>query len=266
MSPRAVRVLGEVALVLAEDTRSAQRLWARFSITPRTVSCFEGNEAQRAEELVERLRQGDDVAYISEAGMPGVSDPGERLVRAAVEAGFAVEVVPGPAAALTALVGSGLPTARFTFVGFLPREAGRRRELLGRLRDAEETLLFYEAPGRAAATLAELREVLGGGRRACLARELTKLHEEYRRGTLDELAAGAGEVAPRGEVTLVVEGAPAGDRTQPVLDVEAEVDARLRAGESPKEIAAALALRTGKPRRQIYQLALLRTRHVGEGE
>lgn len=261
MSPRAVRVLGEVKLVAAEDTRSAQKLWARFGLAPHTVSYFEGNEAGRAAKLVARLLDGDDVALISEAGMPAVSDPGERLVAEAVAAGVRVVVVPGPSAALTALAGSGLPTARFTFVGFLPREEGARIALLSRYRAAEETLLFYEAPSRTAATLADLSRSLGAGRRACLCRELTKIHEEYRRGTLDELQAGAERDPPRGEVTLVVEGAPA-DQAQGTtpLDLEAEIDARLARGESPKELAAALALLTGKPKRQIYQLALLRRR------
>ena len=189
LSPRAIRVLGAVAVVAAEDTRTAQKLWARFGLAPHTVSYFEGNEASRAEELVARLLGGDDVAVISEAGMPGVSDPGERLVQRAVAAGVEVVVVPGPSAAVTALAGSGLSTAAFTFLGFLPREGTPRRALLARLRPAPETLIFYEAPGRTAATLSDLADSLGGGRRACVARELTKVHEEFSRGTLTELAA-----------------------------------------------------------------------------
>lgn len=257
LSPRAVRILSSVAVVAAEDTRAAQHLFARFSIHTPSVSYFEGNEATRAVELCARLSRGDDVAVISEAGMPGISDPGERLVRAAIDAGATVEVVPGPSAALTALVGSGLPAARFTFVGFLPRTEGKRREELASLRAREETLIFYESPVRTAATLGDLAAVLGGGRRACVARELTKVYEEYVRGTLDELAARYAAEPPRGEVTLVVEGAPPG-QSATAIDVEAEVDARLAAGESPKEIAAALALSTGKPKRMIYQLALAR--------
>ena len=266
MSPRAVRVLQEARLVAAEDTRTAQKLFARFGIATPVTSYFEGNEAQRAGELVARLEGGDDVALISEAGMPGISDPGERLVAQAVAAGLRVEVVPGPAAALTALVGSGLPTARFTFIGFAPRERGRRDELFSRFRLVEETLVLYEAPGRVHATLVDLAAVLGGGRRACVARELTKIHEEFVRGTLDELAVRFAEDAPRGEVTMVVAGASPEERAAESgpLDLDAEVSARLAAGESPKEIAAALALKTGKPKRQIYQLALLRQRPVDE--
>jgi 16S rRNA (cytidine1402-2'-O)-methyltransferase len=257
MSPRAVRVLSEVALVAAEDTRAAQRLFSRFGIHTPSVSYFEGNEAARAAELVSRLRAGEHVAVISEAGMPGISDPGERLVREAIAAGVTVEVVPGPSAALAALVGSGLPAGRFTFVGFPPRGEGKRREELAGYRNYSETLLFYESPNRTAETLADLAAVLGGARRACVARELTKVHEEYARGTLDELSARYAAEPPRGEVTIVVEGAPAGAGEE-ALDLEAEVDARLTAGESPKEIAAALSLKSGKPRRMIYQLALAR--------
>jgi 16S rRNA (cytidine1402-2'-O)-methyltransferase len=266
LSPRAVRVLGAAKVVAAEDTRTAQKLWARFGIAPHTVSYFEGNEASRAAELVERLRAGDDVALISEAGMPGVSDPGERLVREAALAGAKVVVVPGPSAAVTALAGSGLPTARFTFVGFLPQKQEARDALLARLRPSPETLIFYEAPGRTAATLADLARHLGGARRACVARELTKIHEEYLRGTLDALSTRAGEAAPRGEVTLVVEGAPEGASAEAPIDLEREVDARLAAGQSPREIAAALALATGKPRRQLYQLALARRPRDDDGD
>ena len=263
LSPRAIRVLGAVAVVAAEDTRTAQKLWARFGLAPHTVSYFEGNEASRAEELVARLLGGDDVAVISEAGMPGVSDPGERLVQRAVAAGVEVVVVPGPSAAVTALAGSGLPTAAFTFLGFLPREGTPRRALLARLRLAPETLIFYEAPGRTAATLSDLADSLGGGRRACVARELTKVHEEFCRGTLAELAARTTAQPPRGEVTLVVAGASPEEAAAlgpAEVDLEQAVDAKLAAGDSPKDIAAALSLSSGKPRRQIYQLALARMR------
>jgi len=246
---RALRILREVDLVAAEDTRAAQHLLSHHSISKPTISFFEGNEASRTEDLVEKLRSGKNIALISEAGMPGVSDPGQRLVARAVELQLPVVVLPGPSAALTALVGSGLPTDAFHFAGFLPRSDGARREAIGRLNAVNATLIFYEAPGRTAATLADLAEGFGETRRACVARELTKIYEEFARGTLGELARRYAEAAPRGEVTLVVEGA-AGDTA--VIDVEAEVRRRLDAGESAKEIAAALALATGKPRRQIY--------------
>lgn len=253
---RALRVLKEVPVIAAEDTRAAQNLLRHFEIArPTVVSFFEGNEAARTEHLLARLVAGEDVALISEAGTPGVSDPGARLVTAAVAAGVRVVPVPGASAALAALVASGLPTDEFHFAGFPPRENGPRLEAFARLRSLEATLVFYEAANRTAATLHDLAAVLGD-RRACVARELTKVHEELRRGSLRELLAALTETAPRGEVTIVVEGAPATATEAPAVDVEAEVRRRLAAGESPKEIAAAVALQTGKPRRQIYQLAV----------
>ncbi len=253
---RALRVLGQVPVIAAEDTRSAQHLLDHHHVhRPTLVSYFEGNESERSGQLVERLRAGEDVALISEAGTPAVSDPGQRLVARAIAEGFVVVPIPGASAALAALTASGLLTDEFHFVGFLPREAGARRERLGALRTMAATLIVYEAPGRAAATLADLRDALGGERHGCLARELTKIHEELKRGTLGELAEAYAETAPRGEVTLVVAGALAGE-AEAAIDVEAEVRRRIEAGERPKEIAAALSLLTGKSRRQIYQLAL----------
>ncbi len=256
MSARAVRVLGEVSLIAAEDTRTAARLLGHFGVkAPRVVSFFEGNEAARATELAAELEAGRDVAVISEAGMPGISDPGERAVRAAVEVGAPVVVIPGPVAAVVALVASGLPSAPFLFVGFPPREEGPRRELFGSLRATPATLIFYESPERAGAALADLRDAMGGERRASLSRELTKMYEEHVRGTLAELAERFAEVAPRGECTLVVEGAPEGAGAEEV-NVEGELRALLESGLGPKDAAARLVVRTGKPRRQLYQLAL----------
>jgi len=257
MTLRAIKTLKEVPVIAAEDTRSAQNLLRHFEIArPTMVSFFEGNEAGRTEHLLARLRGGDDVALISEAGTPGVSDPGARLVAAAVAAGVRVVPVPGASAALAALVASGLPSDEFYFVGFPARDDGPRLQAFAKLRNIEGTLVVYEAPGRAAATLHDLAAVLGDERRACVARELTKVHEEIVRGTLKELTARFGENAPRGEVTIVVEGAAASAADQPAVDVEAEVKRRLADGESPKEIAAALAITSGKPKRQIYQLAV----------
>ncbi len=254
---RALRVLKEVPVIAAEDTRTAQQLLTHFQIArPTIVSFFEGNEVGRTEHLLARLRGGDDVAVISEAGTPGISDPGAHLVAAAIAAGIGVVPVPGPSAAITALIASGLPTDSFHFVGFAVREGGPRLQALAKLRTIEATLVFYEAGNRTAATLSDLAGVLGAERRAVVARELTKVHEELVRGTLGELAQRFAEAAPRGEVTIVVEGAPAEVATEAPIDVEGEVKRRLAGGESPKEIAAALALQTGKPRRQIYQLAV----------
>jgi 16S rRNA (cytidine1402-2'-O)-methyltransferase len=257
MTLRAIKVLKEVPVLAAEDTRSAQNLLRHFEIArPTLVSFFEGNEAGRTEHLMARLRGGDDVAIISEAGTPGVSDPGARLVAAAVAAGVRVVPVPGASAALAALVASGLPSDEFYFVGFPARDGGPRLQAFARLRNVEATLVFYEAPGRVAATLHDLSAVFGDERRACVARELTKVHEELVRGTLKELTARFNEAPPRGEVTIVLEGAAPSASEQPAVDVEAEVKRRLADGESPKEIAAALALTSGKPKRQIYQLAV----------
>jgi 16S rRNA (cytidine1402-2'-O)-methyltransferase len=271
MSHRAVRVLGEAEVIAAEDTRAARVLLDRYQIPAgggRLVSFFEGNEAERTEELLGRLRAGARVALISEAGTPGVSDPGTRLVAAAVAAGVRVEAIPGPSAALAALVVSGLPTDRFLFLGFPPREAGARRQLFGERRGERATLILYEAPPRVAATLSDLADALGGERRACVARELTKLHEEVVRGTLAELAgrARAAASSPRGEHTLVVAGASEAEaRAAAALDVEAEARALLLEGLGPREVAARLAVASGKPRRQLYQLALA-LKGRGEGK
>lgn len=256
---RAARVLREADVIAAEDTRSAKTLLAHVdamgTVNPqrRIVSYFEGNEAARADELVAALSAGQAVAVISEAGMPGVSDPGQRAVDAAIEAGARVEVIPGPNAALAALVGSGLPSERFLFLGFPPREAGARRELFGTLRDEIATMIFYEAPDRVGDTLADLAAAFGDERRASLGRELTKLHEEHVRGSLAELANKYQATAPRGECTLVVAG---GTGASVTVDIEAEVKRLLASGLGPKDVAARLVVVTGKPRRELYQLAL----------
>ena len=261
---RALRVLREADLLLAEDTRHVRRLLDRHGIEARPVSLHAHNEARRRGEALAALASGSHVALVSDAGTPLVSDPGERLVVAAIAAGHAVEAVPGPSAVLAALVVSGLPTAGFTFLGFLPRRAGDRARALARVRGARETLVIFESPRRLAGTLRGLADALGP-RRACVARELTKLHEEVARGTLDALAerfaAGA-----RGEVVVVVEGAR---EAEPGLaaeegdagalsgvDLDAEIRARLGAGLRAREIAAALAPVAGLPRREVYARAL----------
>ncbi len=267
LSLRAARVLREATLIAAEDTRSAKTLLVHVdALGPtnparRVISYFEGNEAERAAELVAVLQSGQSVAVISEAGMPGISDPGTRAIAAAIEAGARVEVVPGPSAVLAALVGSGLPSTRFLFLGFPPRESGARRELFGTLRDDVATLILYEAPDRVGATLADLAAALGGARRASLGRELTKLYEEHVRGTLTELAAKYADTAPRGECTLVIEG---GTGTAVAVDIEAELRRLLAEGLGPKDAAQRLVVVTGKPRRQLYQLALSLQREPGE--
>jgi 16S rRNA (cytidine1402-2'-O)-methyltransferase len=266
LSLRAARVLREADLIAAEDTRAARHLLAHVdALGPsnpgrRIVSNFEGNEAERADELAGALRDGRRVAVISEAGLPGVSDPGAYAIAAAIAAGARVEVVPGPSAAVAALVGSGLPSDRFTFLGFPPREAGARRALFGTLRGESATMIFYEAPDRVARTLHDAAEAFGADRRASLGRELTKLHEEHVRGTLGELAARYDAAAPRGECTLVIAG---GSAAEPAIDIEAELSALLATGLGPRDAAARLVVRTGKPRRVLYQLALALQRGPG---
>lgn len=256
-SPRSRRLLAEVDLVAAEDTRTAKHLLAHFEIRgPKIISYFEGNEAARTVELLARLEAGTSIALISEAGTPAVSDPGQRLVAAAGQAGYKVVAIPGPSAVITALVASGLPSQRFTFVGFLPREKGARRLALGELRTRQETVIFYESPERVGACLQDMVEAFGESRPVVLARELTKMYEEMVRGTCAELAQRYAEKSPRGECTLVVGGARQGEMEEEPIDLEARMRELLAEGMGPKDIAARLMVKTGKPRRELYQLAL----------
>jgi 16S rRNA (cytidine1402-2'-O)-methyltransferase len=265
LSPRAARVLREADLVYAEDTRRASILMQHAGATTQVVSMFDGNEAARSAELGALLAADKRVCVISDAGTPGVSDPGERAVRAAIAAGARVEVIPGPVAAVAALIGSGLSSARFVFLGFPPRDDGPRRQLVGTLRSEVATMIFYEAPDRVGATLAALRDGLGEARGACVSRELTKVHEEHVRGTLGELAARFADEPPRGECTLVVEGSDADVADE--IDIEAELLRLLAEGLGPKDAAARLVVVTGKPRRQLYQLALsLERTRTGESK
>lgn len=210
ISDRARQVLAQARVLAAEDTRSARRLLSALNLPlegRELVSYGDHNEKEMAPRLAAELAQGRDVAVLSEGGTPLVSDPGYRIVRAAIEAGVAVVPVPGPCAAVAALAGSGLPVHGFIFRGFLPKKPGARRRLLESLKDREETLIFYESPQRIAKVLPELAEVLGSQRQACIARELTKLHESFHRGTLAELTEKfTVSNAPKGECTLVIEG------------------------------------------------------------
>ena len=255
LSPRAVEELAKADVVACEDSRRTGRLLQHAGIRARELLVVnDHNEAQRVEEVLARLARGQRVAVVTDAGMPGISDPGERLVRAASRDGFRVEVVPGPSAAVAALVASGLPTARFVFEGFLARKAGARRQRLTELVDEQRTLVFYEAPHRVAATLTDLATVLGGWRRVAVARELTKLHEEVWRGLLHEAVAWAEATPPRGEIALVVQGAlPVGPAE--AADVETAVQARLDAGDSARDAAATVAADLGVPKRQAYEVA-----------
>jgi 16S rRNA (cytidine1402-2'-O)-methyltransferase len=254
VTQRALAVLREAGLVLAEDTRRTRVLLDRYGIPGRPVSLHAHNETARTQQVLAALGEGRAVALVSDAGTPLVSDPGERLVARAIADGHDVVPVPGPSALLAALVASGLPAGAFTFVGFLPRKAGERARRLAELARRPETLVLYESPRRLGALLAELAAAFGE-RRACVARELTKLHEELARGTLAELAARFADGA-RGEVTLVVEGAalaaePAGEDA-----LRERVREGLAAGLSARDLAAKLARETGAPRRTLYALAL----------
>jgi 16S rRNA (cytidine1402-2'-O)-methyltransferase len=201
---RALQVLRDVALVACEDTRHTRTLLQHYGVDTKTVSYHEHNEQQRARELIELLQQGDDVAVVSDAGTPAISDPGFRLVRAAIENGVAVVPVPGPSALIAALIAAGLPTDEFFFGGFLPARSSARRARLNELSIVPGTLIFYEAPHRLAASLKDAYEVLGE-REAVVARELTKLHEELRRGRLSELAEHYSTTEPRGEIVLLID-------------------------------------------------------------
>lgn len=248
---RAVRVLGQVDLVAAEDTRSARALLSHLGLGCETMSFFAGNEARRTEQVLERLRRGAQVALISEAGMPGISDPGERLVRRCIEEQLPVDVVPGPSAVLSALVISGLPTSRFMFLGFLPRTGRRRDEVLAPLRHDPSTLVLYESPRRVGKTLLELSRQLGD-RPAAVVRELTKVHQEVVREPLSALARRYESVPPRGEVTLVV--GPGEVALDDEATLQEEILSRLERGDSPRAIADELAGPHG--RRRVYQQTL----------
>jgi len=208
LSPRAVRILKEADWLAAEDTRHTGRLLARLGIKAKLISFHEQNEAQRTPEILEKLQAGAEVALVSDAGTPGISDPGFVLVRDCRENEIPVYAVPGPSAVLAALVTSGLPTNRFLFEGFLPKKPGKRKKRLEALRGLEATLIFFESPFRLAKFLEELKEILGN-RQAAVARELTKKFEETKTGTVEQLALYYSVHAAKGEVTVVVEGAKA---------------------------------------------------------
>ena len=251
---RALRVLREAGLVLAEDTRRTRILLDRHAIAARPISLHAHNEAARIERVLAVLEAGGSAALVSDAGTPLVSDPGERLVAAAIAAGHAVVAVPGASAVLAALSVAGLPAERFAFAGFLPRRARERDAWLEAWRERPETLVLFESPRRLPATLARLLAILGD-RPACVARELTKLHEEAARGSLGELATRFAKGA-RGEVTIVVGGCPRQAAAGAAPDLDAAIRARLASGETTREIASRLAAQCGVPRREVYARAL----------
>ncbi|MEU1972738.1 16S rRNA (cytidine(1402)-2'-O)-methyltransferase [Microbacterium sp. NPDC019599] len=253
-SRRLVEALETATVVAAEDTRTTQRLLAALGIPnrPRLIALHDHNEKQRAAELVE-LARDHDVLLLSDAGMPTVSDPGYGVVAAAAEAGVVVTAIPGPSAVVTALAVSGLPTDRFSFEGFVPRKPGERRSAFAALAREPRTMVFFESPGRVAASLSDLAHAFGGDRRAAVCRELTKLHEEVARGTLAELVGWA-ENGVRGELVIVVEGAARADIAFP--EAVAQVVALVAGGTRLKDAAAEVAGQTGHSSRELYQGAL----------
>jgi 16S rRNA (cytidine1402-2'-O)-methyltransferase len=265
LSPRARRVLSEVAWVACEDTRVSRKLLSHYGIGTPTLSHHAHSGDGATDRLVARLVAGEDGALISDAGTPLVSDPGASLVERAVAAGVELRVVPGPSAVVAALSTSGVPAGRFAFLGFLPRRGEERRALLAAFREVPAALVLFEAPGRVAATLEDLRAALGD-RAACVARELTKKFESYERGVLSELAPRFAE-GTRGEIVIVVAGADAGGATERRADtVEADARALLAAGQRPGDVAKALAAAHGLPRREAYQLVLELSAEGGEAE
>lgn len=251
--PRLAEELAGADVVAAEDTRRLRRLTQALGVQPkgRVVSYFEGNEAARTPELVEALLGGSRVLLVTDAGMPSVSDPGYRLVAAAVEQDIKVTAVPGPSAVLTALALSGLPVDRFCFEGFLPRKAGERLSRLREVAGERRTLVYFEAPHRLDDTLAAMAEVFGAERRAAVCRELTKTYEEIKRGPVGELAEWAA-AGVRGEITVVVEGAPEKAEELGADELVRRVRVREEAGERRKEAIAAVAVEAGVPKREVF--------------
>lgn len=255
LAPRAIEALAAADLVCCEDTRRTGRLLQHAGIRAAALRVVNDHtESSAVADVVARLGRGEQVAVVSDAGMPGISDPGEQLVAAAVAAGAVIEVVPGPSAAITGLVASGLPAGRFAFEGFLPRKGSSRAERIAEVAGERRTVVLYEAPHRVARTLADLLAACGGDRRVVLARELTKLHEETWRGTLAEAVAHVAAVEPRGEYVVVLDGAPA-----PAAVSDAEVRAALvaarAAGASTRDAVAEVMARLGVAKRRAYDLA-----------
>jgi 16S rRNA (cytidine1402-2'-O)-methyltransferase len=250
LSDRARETLAAVDLVAAEDTRRTGKLLAHAGIRARMISLFEGNERQRIDELLERLSEGATVALVSDAGMPAVSDPGFRLLRAAVEAGIGISVVPGPSAVTAALVVSGLPTDRWVFEGFLPRRPSERRSRLRALANDPRTVVLFESPLRVVTLLRDVLVELGD-RRAAVARELTKIHEEVLRGRVSEVLAMLLDSEPRGEIVVVLEGAETPEAA--LSEMVDEASRLVRDGMRKREAAAAVARVSGGSANEIYR-------------
>lgn len=261
MTYRAVRVLGEVDLIAAEDTRHTRKLLSHYDIHTPLTSYHEHNKFEKGPELVQELLNGKDIACVSDAGLPGICDPGAHLAELCIEAGIAVSPLPGANAGLSALICSGLDTTEFTFVGFLPKTAKKAQELLERIKYYRGTLIFYEAPHHLKGTLSQLVKILGVDRRAVVARELTKKFEEFKRSTLGELLEYYTENDPRGEFVVIVSGASESDlgNDDTVGEINDPVELVIQlesSGISRKEAMREAAKRLGMSRRDVYQLLL----------
>jgi 16S rRNA (cytidine1402-2'-O)-methyltransferase len=253
MTHRAVEVLSSAALIIAEDTRHSRRLLDHYKISTPLKSYHEHNEAQETPKLVARLRAGDSIALISDAGTPLISDPGSRLVAAALEANLPVVPIPGASSVMAAIVASGMPLERFTFVGFLPRKGRERSEMIADVVASHSTVVMFEAANRVGATLEALADAGAGDRPAVVARELTKQFEEFKRGSVAELAGVYKDVDPKGEVVLVIAGAEKSTVSESELRDAART---LRAsGNSPRDVMEHLMSGLGAPRNLAYKLA-----------
>lgn len=258
LSPRALRVLREARLVAAEDTRRTRALLTHFDIHTPLTSYFEHNKLAKLDAILAELALGD-VALVSDAGMPGINDPGYELVRAALDAGHAVSPLPGPSAPIAALAASGLPTDRFLYLGYLPRRRAERREAAAQVSRLPYTLIFLETPHRLVEALEDLQAVLGD-RQMCAAREISKVHEEFVRGCISQVRAHFMETEPRGEFVLVVSGhTSASSEVWERETLLAAIHQEKQAGKKAREIAAALAAPSGWPKREIYALIVEET-------
>jgi 16S rRNA (cytidine1402-2'-O)-methyltransferase len=253
MSHRAVEVLSSAALVIAEDTRHSRRLLDHYRVTTPLSSYHEHNEAKETPRLIARLRSGDSIALISDAGTPLISDPGSRLVTAALDALVPVVPIPGASSVMAALVASGLPLERFTFFGFLPRKGKERAAILTEIVESRGTVVLFEAPNRVAATLDALVELGAGERQAVVARELTKRFEEFKRGSVAGLASVYGKADPKGEVVLVIAGAE--ERTVSESDLNDAAERLRKSGKSPRDVMDYLVSALGAPRNTAYKIA-----------
>lgn len=254
ITQRAIDTLRDVRCIAAEDTRHTGKLLEHHQIDTPLISYHEHSKRTRVDRVLGELAAGD-VALVSDAGMPGLSDPGYRLVRAALEAGHAVSPVPGPSAPIAALAASGLPTDSYIYLGFLPRKASDRRSALESLAGEHRTLVLFEVPHRLRRALDDMILIFGPQRPVAVCRELTKMHEEILRGSLQTVRAHFNDVEPRGEFTLVIGGAPQGERWMQDK-VQAEAARRMERGNSPSQVAREIALESGWPRREVYQLIM----------